>query len=136
MEHTLRSASMSSEKLEASKKELKKSIARMMVYWVANSRHDLRAELLANNPAGVLAGLALREAFDDQAEWETFFNRASVLFNRPEVKNGVDKISARVHGEDGGPVDWDPTFDPFCPGNPTLNVMYEAAAAFVDNTTW
>jgi hypothetical protein len=136
MGHTLRSDSLSPESLEASKRELKKSIARMMVYWVVNSRHDLRADLLANNPAGAWAGLDLREAFDNLNEWETFFNQASALFNQPEVRNGTDKISQRVHGEDGGPMDWDPTLDPFCPGNPTLNVMYQAAAAFVDNTTW
>lgn len=138
------------------KDDLKKSIAKMMVYWVAHSRHDLQHDLLENIPNGAWAGLALRQAFANVAEWEKFFHIASRVFNdevETEVvtasgervrgkikvaKEGALRISKRVHGKDGmtnSPVvlaDWEATLDPHCPGNDTLDVMYRAAAAFVD----
>jgi hypothetical protein len=130
--------------LEEKKKRLKKSIAMMMVYWVAHSRHDLRPELIDGNPDGAWAGLALKEAFDTDQEWRVFFDRASKLFNDENVKKGAERISSRVHGHDGLkdghgnllPPDWDSELDELCPGNPTLDVMYEAAAKFVDSNDW
>jgi hypothetical protein len=127
--------------LEEMKKRLKKSIAKMMVYWVAHSRHDLRPELIDGNPDGAWSGLSLKEAFDTDQEWREFFGMASKLFNEEDVKRGAERISKRVHGEDGLkdgvgnllPPEWASELDPMCPGDSTLNVMYRAAAAFVDN---
>lgn len=118
-------------------KRLKKSIAKMMVYWVVNSRHDLREDLLANNPDGEWAGLNFKTVFDDDDEWKGFFAKASKLHNKDEVKKGSEKVSLRVHGADGeGDPDWASELDPLCPDNATLNVMFSAAIAFVENKTW
>jgi hypothetical protein len=150
---------LSPEEKKILKDDLKKSIAKMMVYWVAHSRHDLHYDLVANNPDGAWAGLALIGAFDDDQEWRKFFRIASRVFNdevetevetasgervRGKIKvvlEGARRISKRVHGEDGmtnSPVllsaDWEASLDPLCPGNDTLNVMYRAAAKFVDDS--
>lgn len=146
--------------LDEKKKRLKQSIAKMMVYWVAHSRHDLQHDLIANNPDGAWAGLALKGAFGDDQEWRKFFRIASRVYNdevetevvtasgervRGKIKvvaEGAKRISKRVHGEDGMtgspllPADWLSELDPLCPSDPTLNVMYQAAAAFVDNNNW
>jgi len=139
------------------KDDLKKSIAKMMVYWVAHSRHDLHDDLVANKPDGAWAGLALKEAFGDDNEWRKFFHIAYRVFNdevetevetasgervRGKIKvveEGAMRISKRVHGEDGMtnspvplPPDWEADLDPLCPGDDTLDVMYRAAADFVD----
>ncbi len=143
---------------ETVRNDLKKSIAKMMVFWVAHSRHDLHDDLLAGKPDGAWAGLALKEAFGSDREWKKFFRTAHRVFNDvvetevetaggkkikgklKVVEEGAKRISKRVHGEDGMtnspdllPPDWEPSLDPFCPGDATLDVMYRAAAAFVDS---
>jgi hypothetical protein len=145
--------------LDEKKKRLKQSIAKMMVYWIAHSRHDLHDDLVANNPDGAWAGLALKEAFGNDIEWKKFFRIASRVFNdevetevvtasgervRGKIKvveEGAKRISKRVYGEDGMtnssfllPPDWEASLDPLCPGDATLDVMYRAAAAFVDDS--
>ncbi len=122
--------------LDEKKKRLKKSIAKMMVYWVAHSRHDLQADLIGGTPDGAWKGLALKEAFDSDEEWKEFFGKASDLFNEMNVKSGAQRISLRVHGGDGSEGDWLSELDPLCPSDPTLNVMYQAAVTFVDNNNW
>lgn len=122
---------------------LKKSIARMMVYWVVNSRHDLREDLLANKPDGVWNELEFKEVFkdlnnetDNYAEWKEFFAKASNLFNEPDVRKGAERINQRVDGKDGEDPDWCKTLDPDCPSNQTLNVMFNCAMSYIDNTDW
>lgn len=147
--------------LEEKKRRLKKSIAKMMVFWVAHSRDDLHYDLIGPNPGNAWAGLALTEAFDSNEERSAFFNIASRVFNdevetevqtdggeRIKVKikvveEGVKRIRGRVHGKDGMtaspdplPPEWEADLDPLCPGDPILNVMYRAAAAFVDSNNW
>ena len=141
------------------KDDLKKSIAKMMVYWVAHSRHDLHDDLVANIPDRAWAGLALKEAFADDEEWRKFFGIASRVFNDEVVvevvtssgervmgkikvvEAGANRISKRVHGEDRMtnspdllPPDWEASLDPLCPGNATLDAMYRAAVKFVDDS--
>jgi hypothetical protein len=123
------------------KQHLKKSIAKMMVYWVVNSRHNLRDDLLANDPTKSWAGLDFKNAFgDDPAtaseEFNEFFRKASILFNLDVVKSGSKRINERVHGADGEPEDWCDFLQPECPDNRVLNVMFNAAMAYVDNTDW
>ena|GEM_PF-3862420 len=144
--------------LDEKKKRLKQSIAKMMVYWVAHSRHDLHADLVTDNPDGSWAGLALKEAFDNDIEWKKFFHIAYRVFNDAVetevvtasgesvtgkikvVEEGANRISKRVHGTDkmkNGSVflepDWESSLDILCPGDDTLDVMYRAAAKFVDD---
>jgi hypothetical protein len=141
------------------KDDLKKSIAKMMVYWVAHSRHTLHDDLVADKPDGAWAGLALKGAFGDDEEWRKFFHIASRVFNdevvtevetssgervRGKIKvveEGAIRISKRVHGEDGMtnspvllPADWESALDPHCPGDDTLDAMYRAAVKFVDDS--
>src|SRR5262245_44353921 len=84
---------MSPEEKKIVKDDLKKSIAKMMVYWVAHSRHDLHEDLVADKPDGRWAGLALKEAFGDDEEWRKFFHIASRVFN--------DKVETEIE-LDGG----------------------------------
>jgi len=141
------------------KDDLKKSIAKMMIYWVAHSRHDLYDELVANEPNGKWAGLALRQAFADDNEWKKIFRIASRVFNDQVetevetadgvrvrgktkiVNEGAKRIQKRVHGEDNMtnspvllPADWESALDPHCPGDDTLDAMYRAAVKFVDDS--
>jgi len=150
---------MSPEEKKIVKDDLKKSIAKMMVYWVAHSRHDLHDDLVANIPDRAWAGLALKEAFGDDEEWRKFFHIASRVFNDKVeteieldggervsgkikvVEEGAKRISKRVHGEDRMtnspdllPPDWEASLDPLCPGNATLDAMYRAAVKFVDDS--
>jgi hypothetical protein len=144
--------------LEEKKKRLKQSIAKMMVYWVAHSRHDLLDDLIEGKPDGAWAELTLMEAFDSDEERKKFFKIASRVFNdevkieveteggerihvkTKVVEEGAKRISKRVNGEDGMAAspdllspDWDASLDSLCPGDPTLNVMARAAFAFVDS---
>lgn len=124
------------------KRELKKSIAKMMVYWVVHTRHDLRQELIDKDPTRTWAGLALQEAFDDKEEWEEFFRKAAKLLDEEVdtggagkikvVRAGAERINKRVDGLDGEPEDWCPIIVPDCPANLILNIMYRAAEEFVD----
>ena len=150
---------LSPEEKRILKEDLKKSIAKMMVYWVAHSRHNLHDDLVANIPDRAWAGLALKEAFGGDEEWRKFFGIASRVFNdevetevvtasgervRAKIKvveEGAKRISKRVHGEDGmtnSPVllaaDWEASLDPLCPGDGTLDAMYRAAVKFVDDS--
>src|SRR5262245_35504167 len=150
---------MSPEEKKIVKDDLKKSIAKMMVYWVAHSRHDLHDDLVANIPDRAWAGLALKEAFGGDEEWRKFFGIASRVYNDEVVaevvtstgervsgkikvvEEGAKRISNRVHGKDkmkNSPVllppDWESSLDPYCPGDGTLDAMYRAAVKFVDDS--
>lgn len=127
--------------LAENKQHLKISIAKMMVYWVVNSRHDLHDELVANNPNESWAGLDLKNAFgaspeEASKEFKKFFSKASKLFKDDAVMAGTKRISMRVHGLDGAPPDWCDFLQSKCPDNRVLNVMFNAAMAYVDNTDW
>lgn len=79
------------------KRELKKSIAKMMVYWVVHTRHDLRQELIDKDPTRTWAGLALQEAFDDKEEWEEFFRKAATSLMRRWTREAPEK--SRLSGQ-------------------------------------
>lgn len=112
---------------------LKKSIAKMMVYWVVYSRHDLREQLQAGNFNDKWDKLALQGAFNNMKEYKNFLTKASKLYNEKVVKDGAVRVDKRVHGMDGSPADWCPVLDQDCPSDPILNAMFEAAMKFVDD---
>ena len=130
------------------KQHLKKSIAKMMVFWVVHSRHNLRADLLAKNPNDKWADLDFKKAFADSPDesFEQFFERAADLFlDNKAVNDGAEIINARVDGKDelvdkqtgkALKAEWCPFLVEFCPDNRIINVMFNAAMAFVDNTDW
>jgi hypothetical protein len=123
------------------KQHLKISIAKMMVYWVVNSRHALRDDLLANDPTKRWADLDFKKAFGDSPanaskEFNKFFAKASKLFNEADVKAGAKRINERVDGLDGEKADWCDFLQPECPPNSVLNIMFNAAMAHIDNTDW
>ena len=118
--------------LKDRKKDLKKSLARMMLCWVIHTRHSLREELLAGNPDGEWAELALKEAFDNDKEWREFFHEAAEYFKaNPEIVIGAEKINARVDGLDGRAAWWVPDFKN-CPAKAFINVEIRAAYALAD----
>lgn len=127
------SASAGAKTLAEKKYDLKQSIASMMVYWIAHTRHNLRAELLDNNQNGELSQLSLRQAFTDE-EWEDFFSETSRLFNETAVRDGAERINARTDGKDGQAARWAKDLVTQCPSAPYINIMYDAAAALVDST--
>jgi hypothetical protein len=127
---------------EENKRELNKSIAKVMVYWIVHSRHDLRQELIDRDPTKTWAGLALQTAFDSKEEWEGFFQKAANLFDdeidiggsatAKIVRLGAERINQRVDGKDGERGDWCPIIVPDCPSNLIINLMYRAAEEFVN----
>lgn len=73
------------------KQEFKKAIASMMVPWVAQTRRDLRGELIDNNPDGAWQGLNFSTVFQDEEEWRQFFSRVSGHFKNEEVLDAAKK---------------------------------------------
>jgi len=160
--------------LPEAKQQLKRSIGKMMVYWVVHSRHTLRDELLNNNPNNRWADLDFKNAFasspeEAKLEFERFFSKARDLFKEKNdhegsmfikvpgflkdspliqellgagaeqvevVTAGAKRINERVDGLDGDDGDWCDVLYDECPPNRVLNVMFNAAMAFVDNTDW
>lgn len=116
------------------KKDLKKSLARMMLCWVIHTRRSLLEELLADNPNGEWAELAIKEAFDNDDEWKAFFYEAAEYFRlNPEIVSGAEKINARVYGYGGLAAWWVPDFRQ-CPAKAFINVEIRAAYALADET--
>lgn len=118
---------LSQDEKDILKGELKKSIAKMMVYWVVHTRHVLLDDLLSTEPGPAWAGLGFaRKVFEEEPE---FLNKVSQLFKTNEhVKEGAREINSIIHNRD-----WFPELVPDCPADEILNVMYDAAESFVNN---
>jgi hypothetical protein len=121
----------------AEREEFKKAIARMMLYWVVFTRHDLREELLTGQPTGFLkrgvggadASLKMTTIFTER-EWQNFVKGVAALFNE-SVPDGstISDVAKRINGHaDKG---WVTGVD-CCPSNPILDSMLGAAWGVVD----
>ena len=135
--------------LAENQQHLKKSIARMMVYWVAHTRENLLEEILGYKEGDAIpstwADLGFQDVFDSAQEYKDFLLETTKLFNRgfdtngtakiKAVRVGAERINARVWGTDGlGVAGWCPEIFGECPPNNFIKVMFNAAMGFVDNT--
>lgn len=112
------------------KMEYKKSVARMMFFWIINTRDTWRHTVLDNKP-NEWGTLSLTTEFKDtggvlNGEWLSFFSSARSVVNLTQVRESLGAINALAEGF------WVEPLDPDCPADEIINRMYEEAAEYVD----
>lgn len=112
------------------KKAYKKSVAKMMFFWIINTRHTWRQTVLDNNP-DLWRDLSLTTEFKDaegglNGEWRSFFNQARGIVNLTQVRESLGAINGLADAF------WVSVLDPECPADEVINIMYEEAAEYVD----
>ena len=108
----------------------KKSLAKMMVYWIINTRHDWLDRLLKQDFKSWRDNLPyLASAFaSDPAEFDDFLVRACHTIEGPFMTLAMQIVNKASMD------DWvQMGIDPFCPADEAIDLMYKAFADRVDN---
>jgi hypothetical protein len=108
----------------------KKSVAKMMFFWIINTRHTWRQTVLDNRP-DLWGSLSLTTEFKTAGgtlneEWMSFFSSARSIVNLTQVRESLGAINALAEGF------WVDLIDPDCPADEVINLMYEETAEYVD----
>jgi len=108
----------------------KKSVAKMMFFWIINTRRNWRETVIFDQP-NAWYSLSLTTEFRNtnetlNGEWMDFFRNARAIVTMDQVKHSLEAINAIAEGN------W-VDFEYDCPPDPTLNTMYNETAEYIDN---
>ncbi|MEW6209373.1 MAG: hypothetical protein AB1631_13470 [Acidobacteriota bacterium] len=110
------------------KEEFKKAIAKMMVFWVVQTRQNLRADLIKNDPNGVWKLTGLETVFAaTPSEWTNFFSDVSAHYQDSLKQLVADSNNLRADAS------WVRIIVPLCPPNEVIKAMFECAMSFVED---